>query len=162
MAKGAMRGKAWLLVALATSACGSPWIPGDGQRECATALDCTASTDACSVAACVERRCVEQPAAAGTACDDGLFCTVGETCDAEGVCRGGSSPCQELVPGLPKCNEAERACEICTDGRPLVNGECRCPFWDCVARGGAYYCAQNDESEPNSVSCTYDGATAGD
>lgn len=53
-------------------------------------------------------------------------------------------------------------CEICTDGRPLVNGECRCPFWNCTARGGAAFCSETDQSEENQIGCFYDGLTLDD
>jgi hypothetical protein len=57
--------------------------------------------------------CVVVPAAVGGACDDGLFCTVTDTCDGTGVCVGsgtndcGLSPpeCQQVV-----CNEAAKSC----------------------------------------------------
>jgi hypothetical protein len=99
---------------------------------------------------------------AGVACDDGAFCTEGEVCNGAGACVGGVSPCRELSPGIPRCNEAERQCEVCSDGRPLVDGQCRCPFWNCIARGGATYCAETDLTEVNAVSCFYDGLTLGD
>ena len=103
-----------------------------------------------------------EPKAAGAPCDDGRFCTVSDACDGHGACSGSGSPCNELVPGLPRCNEAERMCEVCSDGRPLVNGECRCPFWNCQARGGATYCSDTDQSEENNTACYYDGLTLGD
>jgi len=105
---------------------------------------------------------VLEPTPGGVACDEGLFCTDLQVCDGHGACGPGKSPCNEYVPGIPRCNEAERQCEICTDGRALVNGECRCPYWNCLARGGATYCSETDVSEENQVGCFYDGLTVGD
>ncbi|MCB9740312.1 MAG: formylglycine-generating enzyme family protein [Deltaproteobacteria bacterium] len=55
----------------------------------ATVVKCpTAGDTACSQAACVPSSgaCAQQPAADGTACDDGDLCTVGEACKA-GACE---------------------------------------------------------------------------
>jgi hypothetical protein len=148
----------------ASSACGpnDPWPPGDPDSQCATDADCEAARSVCETVTCVKGQCELAPAAAGTVCDDGRFCSVGEVCDGRGACGPGSSFCRELVPGIPRCNEAEQMCEICTDGRPLVNGECRCPFWNCLARGGATWCSETDVSEENTVGCWYDGLTVDD
>ena len=167
MTTSVMRGSKWaaLMGLLATAtACGpenSP--PGSPEAECTVDSDCATSTSVCERSACSAGQCVRQPVAAGVSCDDGLLCTVGEACDGNGACSGGHSPCAELIPGLPKCDEGNAGfqCEICSDGRPLVDGVCRCPFWNCAARGGAMYCSTTDQTEPNQVSCFYDGATAG-
>lgn len=161
--------RAWALLplVLATSiACGPerPDWPSDPppDPECVVDADCAASPAACNEAACMNGECVLEPTASGVPCDDGLFCTEGEVCDGHGVCGAGTSPCRELVPGLPRCNEAERQCEVCSDGRPLVNGECRCPFWNCLSRGGATYCSETDVSKEDETACYYDGVTVDD
>jgi len=160
MSNSVERGSIWAFALLAASACGAKIPdPGGSEHECSLAAECAPSASICEAAACVEGQCVLEPKAAGAACDDGLFCTVGEACDGKGACTGGTSPCNELAPGIPRCNDAENMCEVCSDGRPLVDGECRCPYWNCVARGGAYYCAATDVSEENNVSCYYDGLT---
>jgi beta propeller repeat protein/cysteine-rich repeat protein len=42
--------------------------------------------------------CTYPPASSGGACDDGLYCNVGETCDGLGTCTGGSArDCSEGV-----------------------------------------------------------------
>ena len=153
-----------LMVALA-SGCGhgGPGNPGpDPHPECVIDDDCSAISSVCEAALCVNGRCVTAPTPSGTACDDGLFCTEGEVCDGRGACGSGHTPCRELLPGIPRCNEAALECEVCSDGRPRVNGECRCPFWNCVSRGGATYCAATDVSEENQTSCYYDGLTVED
>ncbi len=46
----------------------------------------------------------------GTACDDGLFCTVGETC-AAGICIGAARDCSDAIPcTTDSCDEALQTC----------------------------------------------------
>jgi hypothetical protein len=151
-----VRSVGWAFVLLVPAACG-PESPSPDDPDCVTAVDCEALVSVCAEAACIQGLCVVQAAEAGSACDDGLFCTEGEVCDGNGSCTGGSTPCNEIAPGLPICNEAERVCEVCSDGRPLVGGECRCPHWNCVSRGGATYCSEQDRTEENTTVCYYDG-----
>ncbi len=148
----------------AAAACGpgEPWPPVDPEPECITAADCDAQTSVCEASACADGQCLLQPAARGTPCDDGLFCTANQVCDGQGACGNGRSPCNEFVPGLPRCNEAQLLCEVCSDGRALVNDQCRCPFWNCLNRGGATYCAETDRTEDNQAYCFYDGLTIDD
>jgi len=129
---------------------------------CTVDADCAQSSFVCEHTACVSGQCVAELTAAGTPCDDGRFCTTGEVCDGYGACTSGSSPCNELAPGIPRCLEAEQLCEVCTDGRALVHGQCRCPYWNCQARGGATYCSPTDLTEENQVGCFYDGLTLSD
>jgi len=150
---------AWLLAI--ASGCG-PEDPGGPKPtpECVSDSDClVALPPQCQQVSCVAAQCVLTPKAVGTPCDDGLFCSVGDACDGHGACSAGRSPCNELAPGIPRCNELERQCEVCTDGRPLVNGECRCPFWNCQARGGATFCSETDQTEENTIGCFFDGLT---
>ncbi|HEV8321270.1 MAG TPA: hypothetical protein VG389_06610 [Myxococcota bacterium] len=85
-------------------ACGGPPNP------CADTNACTA--DACDEGA---NACVHDPTPlSGAPCDDGLFCTVGETCDAAGAC-GGAAPrvCPDdglFCTGPESCDEAADAC----------------------------------------------------
>jgi hypothetical protein len=44
----------------------------------------------------------------------------------------------------------------------MVNGECRCPFWNCIGRGGGTFCSVTDVTEENNFSCRYDGLTIDD
>lgn len=61
-----------------------------GVCQAGTPIDCSASGDQCNVGVCDETiGCIVQPKSDGISCDDGLFCTVGETCQS-GVCTGGS------------------------------------------------------------------------
>ncbi|HET8948088.1 MAG TPA: M12 family metallo-peptidase [Candidatus Polarisedimenticolia bacterium] len=80
-------------------------------RTCDDGNPCT--SDACSAAT---DACVNSFVPNGAACDDGLFCTVGETCTG-GVC-GGATPrsCEDGVACTANaCSEALRACVVtCT------------------------------------------------
>ena len=49
--------------------------------------------------------CEASYAAAGTSCEDGLFCNGAETCDGQGVCEPGEDPC----PGM-LCSEIASTC----------------------------------------------------
>ncbi len=46
----------------------------------------------------------------GTSCDNGLFCSVGETCDELGNCGNGSDPCSLNDPCNNTCNETLQQC----------------------------------------------------
>lgn len=92
-------------------------------------IDCsTIATPDCNVAVCNEGQymgtvgqCVVVPDENGTACEDGLFCTVNDACQ-DGVCVGGPendcgldpAPCQ-----IPTCDEASQTCST----TPAGNGD---------------------------------------
>lgn len=80
--------------------------------------------------------CVEVPELEGTPCDDGLFCTLGDTCDGTGVCEGNipndcgltpSSICETVV-----CDESAASCsfvavnegEVCDSSDLCAPGVC--------------------------------------
>jgi|GEM_PF-2483081 len=81
--------------------------------------------------------CVEVPAEAGTPCDDGLFCTLGDACDGAGVCVGtlpndcglSGSECEEVV-----CDETQDACVLvaANEGGACDSGDL-CAPGTCVA-----------------------------
>ena len=56
--------------------------------------------------------CLAQPKADGTACDNGLYCNIGETCQV-GVCTGGSA-------------------RNCDDGEPCTTDSCDKVLDSCV------------------------------
>ena len=57
---------------------------------------------------------------AGTSCDDGLYCTVTDTCTPAGECVGSGSPCGDgLACTDDLCNEAEDSCLF-----PVLDGFC--------------------------------------
>ncbi len=94
-----------------------------GTKAWPCGIDCsTIATEACNQAVCdpASKTCQVAPASDGEICDDGLFCTIGETCQA-GECSGGapndcgmsSPPCNDIV-----CNELQSMCSI----MPAANG----------------------------------------
>lgn len=106
-------------------------------------LDCsTIQAPPCHRAQCntTTRQCEIVPEDDGTACDDGMFCTTGDACQA-GMCEGGPAntcgimqiPCQQIT-----CNEDTDACSqtpsmdgascqnanLCITGSICTNGLC--------------------------------------
>jgi hypothetical protein len=77
--------------------------------DCIDANDCTSLITDCTVGACVAGECVAQPSNEGGGCDDGVTCTVSETCTA-GVCGGGTDDC----PMGEICNIVLDICEVGT------------------------------------------------
>ncbi|RMH41246.1 MAG: carboxypeptidase regulatory-like domain-containing protein [Deltaproteobacteria bacterium] len=88
-------------------------------------VDCSALTDQCNVGTCDEDAdaCAKAPANEGSACDDGLFCTTGETC-AAGVCSGGAArSCDDGdACTADTCDEGADAC-VSTPVPPIPNAE---------------------------------------
>jgi hypothetical protein len=108
-----------------------------GGTPCAGPADCASLSDACNVGVCTAGACAKTADATkdGAACDDGLFCTITDVCDA-GECKGATRPCSESSgttgaggatsttggagAGAPvadachpwTCNEAQNKCEI--------------------------------------------------
>lgn len=99
----------------------------DGQCVAGVLVDCSQLNGDCVLGTCVTvdesaYTCDPQPAPAGTACDDGNFCTLGEACTDDGLCTGGQAntcwleaePCQEIT-----CNPFTETCKP----QPLPDGE---------------------------------------
>lgn len=100
--------------------------------ECNTAEQCPTAPP-CHVAECVDHACTVTVAMMGTGCNDGLFCTQSDACNAVGVCVGTGNPC----PGpdgdgdcSETCNEAADACTgndasntPCSDGLFCTGGD---------------------------------------
>lgn len=86
----------------------------DGFCQAGTPIDCSASNNQCNNGVCDEATdsCIAQPKANGVACDDGLYCNVGETCQA-GVCTGGSARvCDDgKTCTTDSCSEEKDMCE---------------------------------------------------
>ena len=100
-----------------------------------TAINCSSLDDDCNLGFCNEAdgQCEPQPVNEGQACDDGTFCTTGETCQA-GSCTGGtnrdcSAEDDDCNQGV--CDEGSGACVKqpaneggeCDDGLFCVVGE---------------------------------------
>jgi hypothetical protein len=62
----------------------------------------------------------------GTGCDDGLFCTTSDTCNALGVCAGTTRSCSDnLSCTTDACSEATDSClNTATNTGCFINGNC--------------------------------------
>ena len=73
----------------------------------------------CTDDLCVAYKCEFPPIAAGSACDDGDFCTENDECDGSGVCEG------VLNTGLPGCEPSGgQPGDPCTTGADCASGLC--------------------------------------
>jgi hypothetical protein len=78
--------------------------PANPCRECASSSNPAAWTDK----------------AAGTPCDDGLFCTGSDACNGAGRCTAGGNPC---VASCRACNEGADRCDM-PDATCEIGGAC--------------------------------------
>jgi hypothetical protein len=63
--------------------------------------------------------------AAGTACNDGAFCTSGDNCDALGLCVGQPQGCSDgQTCTLDLCDEASDACRHSSASSCVIDGAC--------------------------------------
>jgi hypothetical protein len=80
-------------------------------------IDCsTIETNACHQAVCKEqtKQCAIEAVTNGTACDDGLYCTIDDSCQA-GECKGGgSNDCDIDAPACNDvvCDESTKNCGV--------------------------------------------------
>jgi hypothetical protein len=110
-------------------ASGGEGIGGAGAAS-ACQLDCSSiATPQCQVAQCDESsgQCEVVPAPSGAPCDDELYCTVDETCDA-GVCGGGVTNDCGMAPAQcvsVSCDEATKSCssQPADDGASCSTGD---------------------------------------
>ncbi len=136
-------------------------------------VSCTGSEDACNTAACASTgfnsyNCAKTPRSTGTACDDGLYCTTADKCNAAGKCIGGAAlDCTAQSGGCitGTCNESLKKC----DGAPLPdntscnadNSGCtqgdKCVAGNCVAGTPVVCSVPGDQC--NAWSCQSTGAT---
>ncbi len=135
---------------------GETCIGGVCVDTCVSAADCDDS-DPCTDDACVDAVCNNT----AKDCDDGLFCTGTETCNADtGACDSSGDPC---VFGVA-CNEGSDTCGLvwpcvddvdCDDG-VFCNGVETCDFTDPnngVCALGISPCAQGQGCIENTDSC---------
>ena len=110
--------------------------------------DCSSADDQCNVGVCNAGTgvCEPQPANEGGACDDGLFCTVGEVC-AGGACGGGSPrDCDDAIACTSDaCDEALNQC-VHTSNDNLCDDTNACTDDACVVGVGCVF--TNDDSNP--------------
>jgi photosystem II stability/assembly factor-like uncharacterized protein len=76
-----------------------------------TGRNCSAASDDCNTGVCNDTsdQCEPQPANQGLPCDDALYCTVGEVCNASGDCTGGAA--RDCTAENDQCNVG-----ACDDG----------------------------------------------
>jgi hypothetical protein len=93
------------------TACGGAATCEGGFCVRSPVTDCSALDGPCSVGMCDDATggCVAAPRADGAACDDGAWCTEGDTCEA-GACVGADRACGERDGWTTWCDEAEDAC----------------------------------------------------
>lgn len=103
---------------------------------CVGADDCASFSGPCVVGTCINGACTALPANDSSPCDDGKFCTLGDTCQ-KGVCQGGATM---TCPGGDACHVG--ACDEASQG--------------CVQQPGNNG-AQCDDKD----SCTYFGTCSG-
>ena len=115
--------------------------------EAPGASACEEDCSAIAVGQCLQsvcdpttRACKFVTAADGTACDDGLFCTIGEVCN-NGVCGDGQpNPCGSTDCKIGVCNEEEDTCLTtlqvddtpCTVESDLCQIGARCHAGECI------------------------------
>lgn len=101
----------------------------DGFETCDPVFDCVTHRGpcddgiACTVDGCEEDvdQCTNAPNDA--ACDDGMFCSGYETCDAVAGCLAGGFPCTDsALCTSSSCNEVTDQCEYTTDDTLCDNG----------------------------------------
>ena len=96
---------------------------------------------------------------AGARCDDGLFCTVMDTCGGDGSCAGTARSCDDGIAcnGEATCDEASSACQAgtttCTGGQvcDAVSGDCVMGCSGCLIDGVCYGDGQVDPLDPCQV-----------
>ena len=143
---------------------------GGGGSDLPCGIDCsTLETSPCLMAVCNDKppllpgpvnSCVVIPRPTGTACDDGKFCTVNDTCD-NGTCVGGSQntcgilaePCSSII-----CYEDSKSCDVTpvNDNTPCTpKNLCQikgiCKIGECI--GEPRDCSFSPLNECNTVAC---------
>ena len=131
------------------------------------ARDCSAQDGECLVGVCDEADdvCIAEPAHEGENCDDGLFCTVGESC-LQGACAGGGErDCSFLNEGcvVGACDESADMCVEdalpngfgCNDGSPCTIGD-TCSNGVCggIMLADQTSCDDGDPGTPRSICVT--------
>ncbi len=88
-----------------------------------SARDCSAQNDPCNRGVCdsAQAACVKEPYTDNRACDDGLYCTLDDSCVA-GRCEGGSPrPCADV--SFCRAGACDEDADACTSGSPIREGE---------------------------------------
>ncbi len=125
---------------------GNPCPGADGDSDCSET--CNEGADACT-----------GNDGAGSACNDGLFCTSSDTCNGAGTCVGAGNPC----PGADGDSDCSETCNEVLDncsGNDLGGSDCgacrtcsngTCQSSDCSV--GEKCCAADDICIPTQAQC---------
>jgi hypothetical protein len=118
----------------------------DATRGCVhtnNTAPCADDGNPCTSDVCGGGSCTHPRAPNGTTCEDGLFCTIGDSCQA-GVCRGGGANCTQYTTACRSgsCDESRRQCFTtprtdgtdCSDGN-VCNGTETCQAGVCTSAG---------------------------
>jgi hypothetical protein len=69
--------------------------------------------------------CSNPDAPAGTTCDDGMYCTLTDSCDGARACVGTGSPCNDMMTCTDDvCDEATDMCSFPPTMGCVIAGEC--------------------------------------
>ena len=83
----------------------------DGLVPCTVPGDCQDDGNPCTDAPeCINNWCVYPSTAAGTSCDDGVFCNGTDTCDGAGNCVSSGDPCAGGTQCNDVCDETNDTC----------------------------------------------------
>ena len=132
----------------------------DGEGNCVgEPRSCSGIGSTCAPGTCIESppSCVPIPVAEGTPCDDGMVCTLTDTCDGNGACLGsGANPCNDNIDCTndycdPVGNQCVNQPNPCNDGNSCTNGDI------CNGQSGAC----EGTPLPNGVSCVPVGGGSG-
>jgi hypothetical protein len=128
--------------------------------------DCSFLDSVCGTGTCdPEIGCVAQPLNDGSACNDGLFCTINDSC-MNGTCQGDPNPCvnsPNLDCMVASCNEASDTCtatpgndgQACDDGDACTAGT-TCSGGSCGGGQPANNGVACDDGDPctNNTTCS--------
>jgi VCBS repeat protein len=123
-----------------------------------SARDCSAAAGPCEDGVCEEDQgaCNSRPKADGTACDDGLYCSVGDQC-ATGTCSGGGSrDCADQDScTADACDEDSNSCTHTLV--PIPGAEGLSVDDSCTNTIDDDCDALTDIDDPDCIECTLDG-----
>ena len=121
-------------------------------RKCSSNLDCDDGED-CTLDLCIDGHCVHQDLVDDSSCDDGLFCTINDTC-LGGHCEGTKRSCGDFtdICNRPICNDHADQCQkipiaddtVCDDGLFCTVNE-SCQAGECT-NGQPRDCSANGHS----------------
>ncbi|MEZ4294513.1 MAG: hypothetical protein R3B70_06025 [Polyangiaceae bacterium] len=116
---------------------------------CQTADDCIDLSGTCVVGTCINGECTTQPGNQFGACDDGLFCTTGDSCQ-DGLCVGGPPL---VCPGGDACQVG--VCDELTDTCTQQAGNNGAPCEDNDPCSLSGVCINGMCTQGKPVDCTF-------